>query len=267
MNVQLIVVEGRPLGAAIPLKPGRFLIGRDGRCQLRPRSATVSQFHCVLRRQGGRITVEDLGSSNGTLVNAHLLGRGERVALQDGDRLQVGQLTFAIRTEAESESVRDPSESWPSDPGDPAGQTMLVSALGGRGDDVPPDGPEWGAATPGGRFSYRTFDVKRRAMVLGLSWLQVSDEREMRAARRALRELVDGLPSRRLVLDLAEVEGLPGAGAALILVLAQRCRQAGGALRLCGMRPDVERMLDALRLDGLVDRFDDRRAALAEPWG
>ena len=265
MHVHLIVVEGRPLGAAIPVKPGRFLIGRDGRCQLRPRSPTVSQFHCVLRRQGERVTVEDLGSTNGTLVNAHLLGRGERVTLRDGDRLQIGQLTFALRTESEPEPA--PVAQWNEEPGDVAGQTMLVSALGGRGVEAPPDGPEWGAVTPGGRFAYRAFDVKRRAMSVGLSWLQVSDEREMRAARRALREMVDGLPTRRLVLDLSEVEALPGAAAALVLALAQRCRRAGGALRLCGLRPEVDRMIVSLRLDGLADRFDDREAALNEPWG
>lgn len=54
----------------------------------------VSRVHCRFTlADSGTLTVEDLGSTNGTLVN------GERVAkavLNDGDRLTVGRVQFAV---------------------------------------------------------------------------------------------------------------------------------------------------------------------------
>jgi pSer/pThr/pTyr-binding forkhead associated (FHA) protein len=54
----------------------------------------VSRVHCRFTLgDSGALTVEDLGSTNGTLVN------GEKVtkaSLNDGDRLKVGRVEFAV---------------------------------------------------------------------------------------------------------------------------------------------------------------------------
>lgn len=94
MKVSLIVVQGKPEGKVIPLQTPRFKIGRAEGCQLRPNSEQVSREHSEFILGAGVLTVRDLGSRNGTLVN------GEKIAgpvtLKEGDRVQVGPLTFAV---------------------------------------------------------------------------------------------------------------------------------------------------------------------------
>jgi len=63
---------------------------------------TVSRRHAEFYRQGGRFTVRDVGSLNGTYVNRE---RIEEANLNDGDEVQIGKfrLTFLMspRTQAE----------------------------------------------------------------------------------------------------------------------------------------------------------------------
>ena len=100
MDVQLVVVEGKPLGAAIPLKVDRFVIGREPGCQLRPKSEAVGAQQCAILQKGRSVSICDLGSPQGTLLNGRRLRKGEEVRVRDGDRLQVGQLIFAIQIDA-----------------------------------------------------------------------------------------------------------------------------------------------------------------------
>jgi predicted component of type VI protein secretion system len=101
MNVRLEVVEGPRTGTVVPVPGPRFLIGRDPRCQLRPHSQAVSTFHCAVLIDENQVRVQDLGSTNGTLVNERCLRRNETMRLRDGDRLQVARLIFAVRVVAD----------------------------------------------------------------------------------------------------------------------------------------------------------------------
>jgi pSer/pThr/pTyr-binding forkhead associated (FHA) protein len=95
MDLRLIVVSGgRQAGLTISVPRLPFFIGRSTDCQLRPRSALVSRNHCVLVRRCGRLLVQDLGSSNGTMVNEEAVN--EVRELVHGDRLRVGPLTFQV---------------------------------------------------------------------------------------------------------------------------------------------------------------------------
>ncbi|HEX2040734.1 MAG TPA: FHA domain-containing protein [Acidimicrobiales bacterium] len=66
-------------------------VGRAGGCQIALEDdKTVSQLHArVFRGAEGRVYVEDLGSTNGTYLNAKKLTGP--AALHRGDRLQVGR--------------------------------------------------------------------------------------------------------------------------------------------------------------------------------
>jgi pSer/pThr/pTyr-binding forkhead associated (FHA) protein len=98
MKLRLIVASGPGTGKTVPIAVSPFLIGRNPVCQLRPASPFVSNRHCTLWLRGSAAFVQDMGSTNGTMVN------GERIAgereLRDGDRLQVGPLVFHVRIEA-----------------------------------------------------------------------------------------------------------------------------------------------------------------------
>src|SRR5581483_7140407 len=94
MKVQLIVVQGKPEGKVIPLVGPIFKIGRDEKCHLRPNSEQVSREHAEFRITADQVTVRDMGSRNGTLVNGKALT--EAATLKDRDLVQVGPLTFAV---------------------------------------------------------------------------------------------------------------------------------------------------------------------------
>jgi pSer/pThr/pTyr-binding forkhead associated (FHA) protein len=97
MKVQLIVVQGKPEGKVIPLAGPKFKIGRGETCHLRPASEQVSREHAEFTITADTVTVNDLGSRNGTLVNGKAIT--EAVTLKKGDLVQVGPLTFAVAIE------------------------------------------------------------------------------------------------------------------------------------------------------------------------
>jgi pSer/pThr/pTyr-binding forkhead associated (FHA) protein len=70
-------------------------IGRTARADFVVDAALVSRIHCRLTAgKADELTVEDLGSTNGTLVNAK---RIERASLKNGDELTVGRVTFRVQ--------------------------------------------------------------------------------------------------------------------------------------------------------------------------
>ena len=94
MKVQLIVVQGKPEGKTIPLVGPVFRIGRGDTCHLRPSSEQVSREHAEFAVSADKVTIRDLGSRNGTLVNGKAIT--EQWVLKDRDLVQVGNLTFAV---------------------------------------------------------------------------------------------------------------------------------------------------------------------------
>lgn len=63
-----------------------FLIGRRPECQLALNHPQVSGFHARLIAEGGGVSVEDLGSSNGTYLSNSLI---HRARLQPGDTILI----------------------------------------------------------------------------------------------------------------------------------------------------------------------------------
>ncbi|MBV7485180.1 STAS domain-containing protein [Bordetella sp. BOR01] len=49
---------------------------------------------------------------------------------------------------------------------------------------------------------------------------------------------------RKVVLDLARLDYISSAGLRVVLVVAKRLKQAGGALALCSMQPQVREVFD-----------------------
>ena len=71
----------------------RTLIGRSPDCDVFLDDVTVSRRHAELLEDGGRFTIRDLGSLNGTFVNRR---RIESTELEDDDEVQIGKyrMTF-----------------------------------------------------------------------------------------------------------------------------------------------------------------------------
>lgn len=94
MQAELKVVGGKQDNQVVPLPQGKFLIGREQDCHLRPNSELVSRHHCVVTCDEFGIRVRDLGSTNGTLVNGERIEK--QVELKPGDKLVVGSLNFEL---------------------------------------------------------------------------------------------------------------------------------------------------------------------------
>lgn len=91
---KLIVQTGKLAGKQLAVPTKEVLIGRDECCYIRMGSPEISRKHCSLRSTPEGILVEDLGSSNGTLVNDVRIS-GPTV-LKGGDVLRVGPALFLV---------------------------------------------------------------------------------------------------------------------------------------------------------------------------
>lgn len=84
----LVVIKGERLGARVELGDAPLVIGRGSDADFRIDHRSVSRQHCRLLRDGAGWRVEDLGSTNRTLLNGRPV---ESAALADGDRLSIGE--------------------------------------------------------------------------------------------------------------------------------------------------------------------------------
>ncbi len=83
----------------------RLSIGRLAGCEVAlPWDSEVSRAHAMLERVGGAWTVEDRGSSNGTLVNTTRIN-GPHV-LHDGDIVRVGKTQIIFHAAGEDDLRR-----------------------------------------------------------------------------------------------------------------------------------------------------------------
>ena len=89
---RLALVIGRDVtGNAFPVPEAGVHLGRERGDILFPEDGYVSGLHCRIRSEGGRVTLTDLGSSNGTFVRI----TSER-ELKSGDEILMGQQLFRI---------------------------------------------------------------------------------------------------------------------------------------------------------------------------
>jgi diguanylate cyclase (GGDEF)-like protein len=87
----LIVLAGNEVGKMFKLSDGETVIGRSHRADIRIDDDSISRMHVKLALNGTTVSIEDLGSSNGTLVNG---GRIASDQLRDGDKIRVGETTI-----------------------------------------------------------------------------------------------------------------------------------------------------------------------------
>jgi len=106
-------------GREFTLKSGVNTVGRQDTDVLLSHP-TVSRRHAQITVEEGRCVVEDVGSTNGTVVNGRQIGQGQSVELSDGDEVIFGsvRLLFEYPSAAVEETaekgevdlVQEPSE-------------------------------------------------------------------------------------------------------------------------------------------------------------
>jgi hypothetical protein len=69
------------------------VLGRSRACDLVLTDDSVSRRHATVVREGDRIILTDLGSTNGTFVNGRMITQAE---VQPGDRVRLGDLDLVL---------------------------------------------------------------------------------------------------------------------------------------------------------------------------
>jgi hypothetical protein len=108
-KAKFVVVRGGRKGQEFPLEEGNNLIGRwDPETGSFPEvdldaddpEAKISRKHALLRIDSGKLTVEDIGSLNGTYVNRQpRLQPGSPVELKNGDEIIIGKTFLKLVVE------------------------------------------------------------------------------------------------------------------------------------------------------------------------
>jgi FHA domain/zinc-ribbon domain len=89
----LVVRRGPNAGSRFLLDSDLTLVGRHPDSDIFLDDVTVSRRHAEFYRDGGRFTVRDVGSLNGTYVNRE---RIEETDLNGGDEVQVGKFRLVF---------------------------------------------------------------------------------------------------------------------------------------------------------------------------
>jgi DNA-binding winged helix-turn-helix (wHTH) protein len=80
----------------LPLRAGENVLGRDKGAAICLDAASVSRHHARIQVEGARVTLEDLGSKNGTRLNGEPLQSAQE--LRDGDRVRLGEVQLLFRS-------------------------------------------------------------------------------------------------------------------------------------------------------------------------
>lgn len=94
---RLVLLQGGE-ATAYPLKDFPVQIGRHPDCGIQLDSNMVSRYHAVFEQPGTDVTLNDLGSGNGSFVNGRKI-EGPTV-LKNGDRIKFGPLLLRFEAEA-----------------------------------------------------------------------------------------------------------------------------------------------------------------------
>jgi serine/threonine protein kinase len=96
-----ITLLAKSNGKEYSVSEGVSVIGRASDCKFVLKVSEVSKHHCRIEVAGSTVTVEDLGSVNGTFVNGL---RTERAPLRDGDELRIAERhIFTVRIAEQGE--------------------------------------------------------------------------------------------------------------------------------------------------------------------
>ncbi|MFT7581760.1 MAG: two-component system cell cycle response regulator [Myxococcota bacterium] len=103
----LVVITGQHMGEVHVLDQYAMRLGRDPECDIVIDDDGISREHCVFTRLHNHVTIEDLGSTNGTWIDRV---RVDRRRLRPGDRIRLGLRTiirFMLQDEADEAYHRE----------------------------------------------------------------------------------------------------------------------------------------------------------------
>jgi two-component system cell cycle response regulator len=86
----LIIIRGQPQGHRFFLTQPEMVVGRDAIADIVVNDQSISRRHAKVIQDGGKVSLSDLGSSNGTFINDKKLEPGNSIELQKEDMIKLG---------------------------------------------------------------------------------------------------------------------------------------------------------------------------------
>jgi FHA domain len=89
-----------PLAKGVHAPAGPIIVGRTSENDVSIPEYSISKRHCAFEVRDGMMTVADIGSTNGTLLNGTRLEGSTPVPLCGGEMITMGRFTFVYETPA-----------------------------------------------------------------------------------------------------------------------------------------------------------------------
>jgi pSer/pThr/pTyr-binding forkhead associated (FHA) protein len=111
-GANLVVLQGAQAGTSFPLPRTPVILGREEGVGISVRDPEMSRRHGRISWQEGSFVVEDLGSTNGTILNGVPITGPQR--LRPGDTIGMGQTLFEFQWQAAAAPVQPkPAQAMP----------------------------------------------------------------------------------------------------------------------------------------------------------
>ncbi|MBK7862112.1 MAG: sigma 54-interacting transcriptional regulator [Archangiaceae bacterium] len=110
-TLRLLVFSGDTVTHKVLPVSGELRIGRAEECDVWVDVPALSRHHALLR-MGPPVTVEDLGSSNGTRVRGKKLEAGERARVVPGESIDLGAITLVVQRISRTRVAPRPRRLW-----------------------------------------------------------------------------------------------------------------------------------------------------------
>jgi len=93
---RLVVIKGPMLGRSFELKGETAFVGRSLKNDIQIKDGAISRKHLKVFRIGKKYFVEDLRSTNGTMVNGEIITPGEGYEIEERDPVSIGHTVIRL---------------------------------------------------------------------------------------------------------------------------------------------------------------------------
>lgn len=97
LGLRVLVMSLDSFGTHPLPESGELRIGRSSTCELQVEDKLASRVHAVLRVNAGQVSVEDLGSANGTKIRGDAVTPHVPVSVRPGDAIAVGATVLVVQ--------------------------------------------------------------------------------------------------------------------------------------------------------------------------
>ncbi|UCF83825.1 MAG: FHA domain-containing protein [Desulfobacteraceae bacterium] len=101
----LTITVGPLKGQTFDLNADPFLIGRSSKNHIQIKDDAISRKQLKIFKVGKRLFVEDLKSTNGTLINDEMITPGESVEVKEGDTISIANTMMCLGEDSSGQAL------------------------------------------------------------------------------------------------------------------------------------------------------------------